>query len=77
METTLLTIEQMKAQYPDQWLLIAFTALDANLKVIAGEVLAHSVDRDEIYAALGQRNGRSFAIEHTGSPDPDLAFLLP
>jgi hypothetical protein len=76
METTLLTIEQMKAQYPDQWLLIAFTALDANLNVIAGEVLAHSPDRDEMYAALDQCEDKSFAIEYTGLPDPDLAFLL-
>jgi hypothetical protein len=76
METTLLTIEQMKAQYPDQWLLIAFTAIDAHLNVIAGEVLAHSVDRDEMYAALDQCKDKSFAIEYTGLPDPDLAFLL-
>jgi hypothetical protein len=52
METTILTLEQMKVQYPDQGLMIAFTALDPHLKVIAGEVLAHLADRDEIYAAL-------------------------
>jgi hypothetical protein len=33
METTILTLEQMKEAYPDEWLLIAFTAVDAYLNV--------------------------------------------
>jgi hypothetical protein len=76
MEATILTLEQMKAQYPDQWLLIGFTALDEHLNVIAGEVIAHSPDRDEIYAALDRCQDRSFAIEHAGEPDPNLSYLL-
>ncbi|WP_264324740.1 hypothetical protein [Romeriopsis navalis] len=74
--STILSIEQMRATYVDQWLLIAFTTLDQNLNVLAGEVLAHSKNRDEIYAALDQRDGKSFAIEYTGTPDEDVAYLL-
>jgi hypothetical protein len=29
METTILTLAQMKEAYPDEWLSIAFTAVDA------------------------------------------------
>jgi hypothetical protein len=76
MNNTVLTIEQMREMYIDEWLLIAFTALDVHLNVLAGEVIAHSKDRDVIYAALSQRNGRSFAIEHTGTADSDTAYLL-
>jgi hypothetical protein len=49
----------MKELYPDQWLLIGFTAIDEHLNVIAGEVIAHSLDRDEIYAALDRCKDRS------------------
>jgi hypothetical protein len=76
METTILTFEQMKERYPDEWLLIGFTALDEHLNVITGEVIAHSKERDEIYAALDRCQDRSFAIEHTGSPDPNISYLL-
>ena len=76
MNDTILTIEQMREQYVDEWLLIAFTALDPNFNVLAGEILAHSKERDDIYAALSQRNGRPFAIEHTGTATSDTAYLL-
>jgi hypothetical protein len=71
METTILTLEQMKEAYPDEWLLIAFTAVDAYFNVVAGEVVAHSKERDEIYAALVRCKDKSFAIEHT------LTLILP
>jgi hypothetical protein len=76
MNNTILTIEQMRETYIDEWLLIAFTAIDVNLNVLAGEVLAHSKNRDDIYSALRQRNGRSFAIEYTGTLTSDTAYLL-
>jgi hypothetical protein len=76
MEATILTLEQMKEHYPDEWLLIGFTALDEQLNVVAGEVIAHSPERDIIYTALDQCKDRSFAIEHTGLPDPNISYLL-
>ncbi len=76
MNNTVLTIEQMYETYIDEWLLIAYTALDVHLNVLAGEVIAHSKDRDEIYAALPECKGKSFAIEHTGLATSDVAYLL-
>jgi hypothetical protein len=76
MNNTILTIEQMRETYIDEWLLIVFTALDTHLNVLAGEVIAHSKDRDEIYAALDQCKGKSYAIEHTGLETADVAYLL-
>ncbi len=75
MNNAILTIEPMRETDIDEWLLIAFTALDAHLNVLAGEVIAHAKERDDIYAALSQRDGRSFAIEHTGIADSDTAYL--
>ena len=75
MNNTVLTIDQMRETYIDEWLLIVFTALDTHLNVLAGEVIVHSKDRDEIYAALDQCKGKSYAIEHTGLETADVADL--
>jgi hypothetical protein len=72
----ILTIEQMREQYPNEWLLVAFTELDDDLNLLQGEVLAHSCDRDDIYAAFDRREGKSVAIEYTGKIPADLACLL-
>ena len=32
-------------RYDEEWVLIAYTDLGENLKPIAGEVIAHSIDR--------------------------------
>jgi hypothetical protein len=48
--------------------------LDADLQVIAGEVLAHSPDEAEIYKALPIDKERDVAIEYVGKVPEDLAF---
>ncbi len=45
----------------NDYVLIAYTELDPNLKPIAGEVLAHSIDRDIVYDALLHRGDRGVA----------------
>ena len=66
----ILTLEEIKQQYPQQWVLIAYTEEDEYLNVVRGQVLASSPDRDDIYAYLPNRNGKSVAIEYTG-PIPE------
>lgn len=73
----LLTFEQMKQQYSDEWLLIAYTKVDPDtLQVIQGEVLAHSPDIKEVYKALPIAKGRDAAIEFVGEPKEDVAYIL-
>jgi hypothetical protein len=50
--------------------------MDDQLQVIAGEVLAHSPDRDELYAALPLGRGKDVAIECFAQIPEDLAFIL-
>jgi len=64
--TDILSFEEMHQRYPGEWLLIAYTELDDELNVIRGEVLAHSPNRDDIYAAISSKNGKSVTIEYTG-----------
>jgi hypothetical protein len=72
----LLTLAEIKQQYHDEWLLIAYTALDENLNVIQGEVLKHSSDADDIYEALPQYGDRAVAIEYVGELPKNVAFIL-
>lgn len=62
----ILTMEEIKERYPQQWVLIAYTERDEYLNVIRGEVLAYSPDCDDIEDYLPNRNGKPVAIEYTG-----------
>lgn len=48
----ILSFEEMEYRYAGEWLLIAYTELDNEMNVIRGEVLAHSLNRDDIYNAI-------------------------
>ncbi len=76
MDNQVLTIEEMRYRYDGEWLLIAYKELDQQLKVLSGEVLAHSIDRDEVYAALPLGRGKNIAIECFAKIPEDLAFIL-
>ncbi len=79
MNNTVQTIEQMRETYRDQWLLVACTDMDDNHNMLAGEVIAHSDDRDVIYDAIAsERKTRKgiLSIEYTGTIPDDYAFIL-
>jgi hypothetical protein len=50
--------------------------VDRNLKPIAGEVIAHSVERDEVYGAVSLGKGRDLAIECFVKTPEDMVFIL-
>ncbi len=72
----ILSLEEIFSLYPDEWVLIVNPELDEELNVIRGEVLAHATERDEIYSKLSLRNGKSVAIEYTGSIPNNIAVML-
>jgi hypothetical protein len=76
MEATILTLDQMKQRYHDEWLLIAYTDLDDDLIVRSGEVLAHAANADDLYRLLPQYKDRPIAFEYIGEIPPDFAFML-
>jgi hypothetical protein len=71
-----LSYPEIQQRYEGEWVLIAYRSLDENLKPIAGEVIAHSPDRDEVYAALDKRGNRGVAIECFVKVPEDMAFIL-
>jgi hypothetical protein len=62
----LLSKEKLKAQYPDQWLLLDDCEIDTSTSLRKGRVIAHSKDRDEIHRALKKHKG-NLCIHFTGT----------
>jgi hypothetical protein len=71
-----MTLEEIKQQYPNQWVLIEFTRLDDELRVVDGEVLAHSPSRDEIEKELTTLRNELIAVEFFGDGDTGEAYLI-
>jgi hypothetical protein len=74
--TQLTPFAEIKQQYHDEWLLIAYTQVDENLNVLDGEVLAHSPNVETLYHLLPQYHDRAIAFEYVGEVPEDLAFIL-
>lgn len=73
----IMTIEDIRHYYPNEWVIIADTESDANFNVIQGKVLAHSPERDIIDRALMDYSQMpSLAIEYTGAITDDYAVML-
>jgi hypothetical protein len=53
-----------------------YTEVDQNLKPIAGEVIAHSAERDVVYGAVSMGRGRDLAIECFVRTPEDMVVIL-
>lgn len=71
-----MTFEEIKQNYDGQWVLIAYTETDEDLKVVKGQVIAHSANKEDIYQALESNGDQPLAIEYMGQIPEDLAFIL-
>ena len=71
-----MTLEEIKQQYPNQWVLIEFTQLDDELRVVDGNVIAHSPSRLEIDRQLANLRNEKIAVEFTGDGDSGEAYLI-
>lgn len=69
-------MEEIRRHYEGEWVLIEYTELDEDLKVVEGDVIAHSPHREEIYRQLLRTKGKDVAIEYLGDVPEDLAVML-
>ena len=71
-----LTIDEIKDRYAPDWVLIGEPQTDENQRLLAGKVLFHSRDREEVYReAIDLRPGH-FAFRYLGELPEDMAFVL-
>ncbi|MCT7965507.1 hypothetical protein NG799_04060 [Laspinema sp. D1] len=72
----LLSMEEIKRRYPQEWVLIAYKELNPDQSVKTGELLAHSPDCDQIEDRLLEFRNKPLAIEYTGPFPDDLGVLM-
>ena len=76
-----LTIAEIEAKYPNEWVLLAEPAKRLNsLQVTGGCVLTHSADREEFDRRLLELTKSpelgDIAVFYTGKPNPDEVWLV-
>jgi hypothetical protein len=71
-----LSIDEIKARYAPDWVLVGEPQTDELQRLRAGKVLFHSPDREEVYRkAIDLRPGE-FAFRYLGEFPEDMAFAL-
>ncbi|MGO8899498.1 MAG: hypothetical protein ACLQU5_14300 [Isosphaeraceae bacterium] len=71
-----LTLHEIKARYPSEWVLIGEPQTDDSLEVLVGEVLFHSHDRDEVDRKLLELRPSRFALRYLGTLPENMAIVL-
>jgi hypothetical protein len=70
-------LEDIRQQYKDEFVLLEVTKTDNDdTEIIEGNVLAHSKDREEIYALMVKSPAHYVAIEWCGEIDPKVAVVI-
>ena len=76
MEKTL-SVDEMKRLYEGDWVLIGEPTTDERQQLLAGKVLFHSKDRDEVYdKILEHPAGQRYAFRFFGELPENLALGL-
>ncbi len=78
MSDELLSMDEIKARYTDEWVLIDdFESDPVTLEVLRGKVVYHSKERDEAYRRLGELpSPKRIAVYFTGLLRKDMVFVL-
>jgi len=73
-----MTIDELKKQYDQEWLLIEVEKFDDNWEPLEGHVIFHSPRSDDIYKEMLKLKGKkiNLSIEYAGEYPGDVAVLL-
>ena len=74
--TNILTIDEIHRQYVDEWVLVEDPRVNERSEILAGKVLCHSKDRDEVYRHAVKVRPKRSAFLFTGQMPPDTAIVL-
>jgi hypothetical protein len=72
----ILTIDEIKARYAPEWVLIGEPQTDEFQYLRAGKVLFHSPDREQVYLKAIELRPGHFAFRYLGDLPEDMAFVL-
>ena len=65
-----LTADEVKARYPDEWVLLGDLDADRWGNLVAGTLLYHSRDKADVHREVRAHQPGHFAIYFTGEPSP-------
>ncbi len=71
-----LSFEEMKSRYAPDWVLIGDPETDEYQRVVAGTVLYHSSNREEVYQKAIELRPRHSAFRFLGTIPEDMVFVL-
>ena len=71
-----MSIEEIKARFDSEWVLIEDAETTELFEVKRGRVLCHSKDRDEVYRKAMELRPKHSAILYTGKVPEEGAILI-
>lgn len=72
-----LTMAEIEARYPNQWVLVDQLMKNHDGMAVGGTVVAHSSEREAVYRiARSLPTPRDIAIFYTGAIPDDVIFIL-
>ena len=71
-----LTFEEIKSRYAPEWVLIGDPETDEYQRVVAGTVLFHSPNREDVYQKALELRPTHSAFRFLGIIPEDMAFVL-
>ena len=74
--TDILPYEEIEARYAPEWVLLGDITTREDLTLVAGRVLFHGLDRDEVYNKLGDFPPGRYAVECLGQWPEDMVLVL-
>jgi hypothetical protein len=72
----ILSIEEIKAQFPSEWVLIGEPQIDDLTRLRAGRVVFHSPARDDVYRKAVEMRLPHFAVRYFGTLPENMALIL-
>lgn len=71
-----MTMEEIKAQFDSEWVLILEPEYENNVRVKRGRVACHSKDKEEVYRKALELRPRHLAVYYIGTiPDEPVIIL--
>jgi hypothetical protein len=72
-----MTVPEIEAAFPSEWVLIGDPETDQYHRVLSGSVICHNKDRDVVYSCAIDAKAKVIAVLYTGQvPGPGAAILI-
>ncbi len=71
-----LTYDEIKSRYDGEWVLVEDPKVDEHMRVMAGKIISHHLDRDEMYADMAKLRPQHSATLCLRDRSKDTVLIL-